>query len=511
MTNSIMVKSALNAAAGLSLLLVGFVCSIVVARLLGPEANGVIAFSLWLALTASLVAELGTGVTLMKILPQLKVKGFSEEQRRGFASRMLRPILLSTVIFLVVYAGVNWLAEHEHWAETAPTVVVITGLLFFIQSIGSFSKNYLIGEQAMVTFFRITAAAGGLQLIGVVLGTVFFGLEGALGGYIGGHIIQFVYSLRILRSKPDPCGVSTRYLINSSFLLSLEFFLNSVFLTRLEYLFLQQYQGIATVGLYAAAASLANLAIQLPTQLTGSLLPYYSEQLEESESAKLPASVFEGVVRSLSYVTLPMSFGLAAIAPRLVELFLGSAYEASGQILATLALVSPIYVFNLVCTQYLLSHDMVRERVIILAYGSVLMTVSLFLLIPWLGGEGAAIARFIVFLFVSILMLRKMEIGVSLKHFLLPIGRVGLAAFACAMGTLFVLYELPGVLGLVLAIVAGAITYCVALRIFRAVPGEDRQVLELMAQKLPGSMAKAAHRVVMFIAGGPAATGRSSQ
>lgn len=500
MTNSIMVKSALNAAAGLSLLLVGFVCSIVVARLLGPEANGVIAFSLWLALTASLVAELGTGVTLMRLLPQLKVKGFSDQQRLGFAARMARVISVSTLVFLALYALVMWWLEEQHWAATAPLVVVITGLLFFIQSIGSFTKNYLIGEQAMVTFFRMTAMAGGLQLVGVVIGTIFFGLEGALAGYICGHVLQFVYTLGILRNRPDACDISNRYLVNSSFLLSLEFFLNSVFLTRLEYFFLQQYQGIATVGLYAAASSLANLAIQLPTQLTGSLLPYYSEQLQESEADKLPASVFEGVVRSLSYVTLPMSFGLAAIAPRLVELFLGAEYEASGQILATLALVSPVYVFNLVCTQYLLSHDMVRQRVIILAWGSGLMMLCLFLLIPWLGGEGAAIARFIVFLFVSVLMMRKMEIGVSTRHFFLPLIRVGLASLACALAALFVLYELPGIIGLILAIIAGAIGYIVALRLFRAVPAEDRAVLQRLAGKAPRAAAPLTDRVIRFIA-----------
>lgn len=507
MSNSIVVKSALNAAAGLSLLLVGFICSVVVARVLGPEANGVIAFSLWLTLTASLVAELGTGVTLMRLLPQLKGDGFSETERRGFAARMLRAIVGSTVLFVILYAVAMWAAEQAHWAQNAPTVVIVTGLLFFVQSIGSFSKNYLIGEQAMVTFFRMTAAAGGLQLTGVVLGTIFFGLEGALAGYICGHVIQFIYALNILRTRPNACGVSTRYLVNSSFLLSVEFFLNALFLTRLEFFFLQQYQGIATVGLYAAASSLANLAIQLPVQLTGSLLPYYSEQLHSQEGDKLPPSVFEGVVRSLSYVTLPMSFGLAAIAPRLVDLVLGPEYSASGQILATLALASPVYIFNLVCTQYLLSHDMVRQRVVILALGSALMTACLFVLIPWLGGEGAAIARFIVFLVMSILMLRQMSVGLSTRHLLLPVARVALASAACAVVAWLVLYEVPGVVGLILAVTAGGATYAVSLRLFRAVPADDRQVLERIAQRVPGSIGK---RIIGFIAGGPkTVTGQS--
>ena len=58
MTKSIMANSVLNAAAGLTLLATGFVCSIIAARLLGPEANGIIAFSLWLTTTGALIAEL---------------------------------------------------------------------------------------------------------------------------------------------------------------------------------------------------------------------------------------------------------------------------------------------------------------------------------------------------------------------------------------------------------------------------------------------------------------------
>ncbi|WP_246697340.1 hypothetical protein [Rhizobium sp. G21] len=86
MSKNIMANSMLNAAAGMLLLVTGFVCSIVAARLLGPEANGVIAFSLWFATTGALVAELGTGVLLMRMLPKLKVEGYDEKRRRGFAA-----------------------------------------------------------------------------------------------------------------------------------------------------------------------------------------------------------------------------------------------------------------------------------------------------------------------------------------------------------------------------------------------------------------------------------------
>jgi O-antigen/teichoic acid export membrane protein len=69
MSKGIMSNSIMNAAAGMLLLVTGFACSILVARLLGPEANGTIAFALWIGATGSLVAELGTGVLLLRLLP----------------------------------------------------------------------------------------------------------------------------------------------------------------------------------------------------------------------------------------------------------------------------------------------------------------------------------------------------------------------------------------------------------------------------------------------------------
>jgi O-antigen/teichoic acid export membrane protein len=59
MASGIVANSVLNAAAGMLLLVTGFASSIIAARLLGPEANGIIAFSLWLSATGALVAELG--------------------------------------------------------------------------------------------------------------------------------------------------------------------------------------------------------------------------------------------------------------------------------------------------------------------------------------------------------------------------------------------------------------------------------------------------------------------
>lgn len=499
MSKNIVANSVLNAASGLMLLVTGFASSIVAARLLGPEANGTIAFSLWLAATGALIAELGTGVLLLRILPQLKVQGVDERRRLGFSAYLMRPVVAATLLVLAVYAMVFAGLEKDHWVEMAPVVVVITGILFLVQSIGAFSKNVLIGEQRLGTFFRMTVVASLVQMVAVVGGALAFGTPGALCGYIAGQAVLFAYSLRILAVPVDPCGLHRRDLAASSFLLSLEYIVTSIFLTRLELLFLQKFHDAEAVGYYAVALSLANLALQLPLQLTGSLLPYYAEKLESSGNGRLPVAMFEGVVRSLAYVTLPMSFGLAAIAPDLVVAVFGPEFGPSGPIVAVLALSTPVFVFSQMCTQYLFSQNRIRARLMLDFAAALLMIAGCLAFVPAFQGTGAAVVRGLVFLVICIAMARMMKFEGSLRGLFLSLLPVTAAAALCGLTAYGVMQLLPGAIGLVPAIFAGAVVYVPALRLCRAVPREDAEVILKLTGRLPGRVRGLAGAVTGFV------------
>lgn len=497
MTQGIVANSAFNAAAGLTLLATGFVCSIFTARMLGPEANGIIAFSVWLASTAALVAELGTGILLLRLLPRLRGEGYSDQERKGFAAYLLWPVVGSTLLLLTVYFLFFWVAEAEHWAQTAPSVLVVTGILFVTQSIGMFAKNYLIGEQRVNIFFRMTLTAGLLQLVGVVIGGLVWGVFGALAGYVLAYVSQFLFALGLLRHPVKTCGIGVGYLVSSSMILSLEFMVDSIFLNRIEIFFLQQYQGIETVGYYAVAFSLANLALQLPIQLSGSLVPYYSEHLHRDPGGRMPVEMFAGVVRSLAYFTLPMSFGLAAISHRLVTMVFGDAFAASASVLTILALSVPVTVACQVATQYMFAIDKIRERLFVGLGGAAIMLGGDVLLVPAFAGEGAAFVRIIVFLVMSVVMLRWMHFHGSLRPLGLSLIKVTIASLICAVAALGVLQLLPGVVGLILAIAVAVLVYLLALKLLRVVPVADVEVMARIVARLPRRVGAPLNSILM--------------
>ena len=485
--NGIVKNSALNAAAGMAVLVTGFISAVIVARLLGPEANGAIAFSLWLVTTGSLVAELGTGVSLLRLLPQLAARGHDHAARRRFAAYLAWPVVLSTLILAAGYAIIAMRSGQMQWLDATPEIVAVTGILFVIQSIGSFSKNYLIGEQRLSDFFKLSTISAILQLLTVSVGAWYYGVIGALFGYAAGQITLFGSTLAILRSRPDSCGLGMRQVASSSAIVIVELFVSAIFLTRPEILFLQQFQTVEAVGYYAVALSLANLALQLPIQLMGSLLPYYASHLEKNDGV-LPAGIFQTVVRNFAYLTLPMSFGLAAVAEPLVTSIYGPAFRNSGIIVAILALGAPANVFLQLCTQYIFSIDRPGIKLNTAVLGAIAMVAGLLLVVPHYGGEGAAIARNIVLVGMCIYMMRFIKLSGKSHSIAKSLLRVILASLVVALVAFAMCQSVEGIIGVALGIIAGAAVYAPALRIFKAIDPSDMALLRATGEKIPAKL-----------------------
>ncbi|QRM53731.1 polysaccharide biosynthesis C-terminal domain-containing protein [Sinorhizobium sp. BG8] len=498
MSTSIMSNSLLNAAAGMLQLLTGFGCSVLVARLLGPDANGVVAFALWVAVTGALIAELGTGMLLMRFIPELRARGASERERRGFAAYLALPVFLSTTVITLAYCLVSWRAEAAHWLEASESVVVLTGILLFIQSIGSITKNYLIGEQRVLTLLRITALSSALQISFVLAGAIAGGTVGALAGYIAGQAVQFFYTVRIFATPRNAAGYETKFLATTSAILFVEYVIGAIFFSRPELFFLQHFRSVGEVGLYAVALSLANLALQLPVQLTGSLIPFYAER-RELDGGMLSADVFHGVMRSFAYITLPLCLGLASISIPLVVAVYGNEFAQSGLIVAILAAGSPAYVFVQLAAQYLYSMGKVTARLAISGLGAAIMVVGCVVVVPIWGGPGAAVVRGIVFAAMGLLLIRRVQLKAQASGQGTVLAKVTIAAILCGGAAWTVTELVPGLVGVAISICAGAVVYFLMLRFLRAIPVEDAVVMDRLVSRMPSGLGRASRRLVSLL------------
>lgn len=485
MASTLVRKSIFNAAAGLTMLVTGFICSIITARLLGPEANGIVAFAFWLTTTGMLVAGFGSDVLLPRMLPQLQQQGHDERERRAFTAYIAQFVVLAMVAIIAAYVILSLETENDSRATGTNYVAAVTGLLFVLQTIGTMGVSYLIGEQRPDVFLRLTIVASILQLLVTVVGALTYGAAGALAGYVASYSVLFLYMIRVIAIRPSACGEKTSVIMKAALTISLGTIIESVFLNRVELAFLQHFDDVHTVGFYAVGLTLANLALQLPVQLSGSLVPYYTQLAHERGSTRLPVHLFENVIRIMAYFTLPMGFGLAAISTELVTDVFGQDFAPAGTIVALLALSAPISVFNQVGTKYIYAIGKERARLRIGIYGSAAICLACLLLVPTYGGEGAAAARIIMLLLISIMIARAMDFEGSLKSMTISFAKIATAAATSAAVAYATVRLIDGLVGTGLAILSAALVYVLMLRLLVAVPKADTEALLNIARRLP--------------------------
>ncbi|MCA1970779.1 MAG: oligosaccharide flippase family protein, partial [Rhizobium sp.] len=119
-------SSAFSTLAGIISLAFGFAGSVIVARLLGPQGSGEVAFALFIAMTASTLVGLGIPNLLLRYIPTYDRPG---HPGGGLARVLLPYFLVPTVLVaagLVAYA--LWLQVSDHVTEHAPSTWAMTSL-----------------------------------------------------------------------------------------------------------------------------------------------------------------------------------------------------------------------------------------------------------------------------------------------------------------------------------------------------------------------------------------------
>ena len=110
---------------------------------------------------------------------------------------------------------------------------------------------------------------------------------------------------------------------------------------RTEIVFLEHYTGLNAVGLFAAAATVAEMAVQLPPLLLSALLPRFSEQHGLGAQDQM-RRLFQTMTALVAMVIVPLCLGLAAIAPVLVPLFFGDEFADAAPVASVLLVAAGV-------------------------------------------------------------------------------------------------------------------------------------------------------------------------
>jgi O-antigen/teichoic acid export membrane protein len=493
MAKSLAQNSLISGVAAVATNLAGFLSTVIVARLVGIEGTGVVSFSAAIATIAIALFDLGIQTTLARFVPEVEATG-GEHQVRALVWHLLRIFIAANLVLFLGLSGIGlyyyaidpsklaWVTA-ENFREN-PLFWGITAAFCLVQALAFFETAYLKGRQHFRELTVISIVSMIVQLSAVVVATWFYGIVGALLGAFFGPAYLAARALRHRPGETRPVQVLRQRVMRFSSLTLAAQILSTLMTTRLEVLFLEWSWGTTAVGLFTVSLTLANMAC-VPMFLCTALLPHLSSLVGE-DALERTRDTYRYSLRLLALIVLPGCFGLAAITPALLPAIYGPAFRDAVPSAMLLITFSACITLSTVPTTFLLAREQGRLVMIVSAIGAALTILSGLTLIPLFGTIGGAVGRALMHAVVFAMALYLLAARLGCRP---PIGdllRILLAAMTCGAVAFAVVSWWQGWPAIMLAIVAGVVTYGVALRLFGALHQSDAARIRRSLGLLPG-------------------------
>ncbi len=308
--------------------LLTFVSTIILARILAPEQFGQVALALLVITYLDAIGDLGVGAALIY-----------QRDNVQHAARVTFTIsvLMGFVLWAIATGAAPMVGAYFGEPEIAPMLRVLA-LTFIIQSFGN-THNALISKELnfkrkLIPDLTRTFTKGGSAIVLALMG---WGAWSLIWGQVIGSIAT---TLALWIAQPWKPGVAwdihlgRRMLSYGLQIIGIE--LLAVFWTTADYTIIGKLLGKTDLALYRQAFLVADMLIISMCWVTGRVLfPSYAKI--SNDNAALQRGILL-TIRYISLVTMPLSFGLAAIALPFTAVVYGDQWLAMTPALQLLAL-----------------------------------------------------------------------------------------------------------------------------------------------------------------------------
>jgi len=295
--------------------------------------------------------------------------------------------------------------------------------------------------------------------------------------------------------EPDRRKSALKFSIAAMAIIGVDYFLWQ----QAEVMFLGIYQPIEQVGFYRMAHRIPAMMIALvPFVLGRVLLPAVSEQYGKGNMDKIKA-IFTTSGRYLMMLSLPIATAGIALARPLIIVLFGQEYEPAAVLMQ--AIFIPFATRGIIHAVTSVIYG-IREPVFLLKIGVILIVISIGLnlwLIPKIGTMGAVIATSIPRILAIPLYINFISKKIKVSW---PLGdtlRIAVASVIMGAIVFGIQYFISDILGLVLGILAGIITYAAGILILRLITNQDIRILKQIEKKVPSIFRKSFSGIIGFL------------
>lgn len=370
---------------------------LVAARILGRESFGQLGIVYQTVMTLQVFAVAGLGTTATT---------FVARWLAAEPERVTRIIVLC--YGFTAFAGGLFALGLSAAAEPIAAVVLAApaladelrfgALLMLVVAIVAVQNGMLIGFKAFRDMAMANLISGTASLVLLPLGAHQLGVAGALYGLAAALVLQGVICHTLIKSVMHRNNLPLRLVLPREELSLLwRFSLPSVLTVALwtlatwtaSALLVRQPNGMAEMGLLAAANQWFSALMFVPGVLTQVLLPTYSEHLVSDR----PIEARRLALRSARLVLLgisPLVALLVVFSPTIAGLY-GAEFANGGPVFAAVFLAAGVMSPYGALTNYLVAHQRMWTRFAISILWSATLLVGVFLLVKW-GAFGVGLA-----------------------------------------------------------------------------------------------------------------------
>lgn len=330
------------------------IVGIAVARYLGPEMYGIIAFATAVYAVSVIIVSLGIDDIIMKDMMQQAEKQGSIQGSALFV-KFAAAFLVYAVIF--IYCIINYSGEKLY------SVLIIAGAVLF-QPLSVFSCIFLINAQAKYTSIARMASYTLSSLLKIVL----IILKAPVTYFAFAVFIDYavLYLTVVLMYKYKNYTVSNWH-IDTSYI---KYILKSAVTLFAAVLFYTFYQKITVIiissmysdytsGIYSAAIRLTEIWYMVPAVLMTAFYPAVvkAKQINEEEYNKR--------IKTLFYVTtipfILMAFFAAILSPLIIKILYGEKYIESSIVLSLTIWSVPFISFYIISSKWFILENKVKH------------------------------------------------------------------------------------------------------------------------------------------------------
>ncbi len=290
--------------------LVGFVVSVVLARLLMPEEFGIVALAGMFTVLTGIFIDCGFGTALVQ-------KKNADEI--DYNTIFWTQFVFSIVVYLIVFALAPWFATLFHTPRLSPVVRVL-GLGMILGTIGGIQGVIVTRKMAFKTYFYATMigsiVSGG---IGIFMAYHGWGVWALVAQNLLSGIINTITVYAHVRWLPHFVFSMVRFKalfnIGSKFMLSS--LIGTAFYQLRGYVIGMKYMPV-DLAYYNRGEGLPQIATRnIDSSINTVLFPVFSKIQDDKLAVK---SAVRRSIKTSTYLIFPMLLGLAAIAEPLVNI-----------------------------------------------------------------------------------------------------------------------------------------------------------------------------------------------